>query len=78
MAGSISQIAGYAIAAGAPPFPAFVFAYSLNGFGIALQDAGANGYVAAFKYGAATKMGVLHAIYGSSLLLIFRILGIDP
>ncbi|KAK7684563.1 hypothetical protein QCA50_012510 [Cerrena zonata] len=63
--GSIAQVAGYAINCGAPPFPVFVFAYALNGFGIALQDAGANGYVAAFKKGAATKMGILHAIYGA-------------
>ena len=59
-------------------FPAFVFAYYLNGFGIALQHAGTNGYVAALKDGAATKMGVMHALYGSSLLLILRILSIDP
>lgn len=35
--GSVFQVAGYAIDAAAPPFPAFVFAFALNGFGIALQ-----------------------------------------
>jgi fucose permease len=29
-----------------------------------VQDAQANGYTASFKKGAATKMGVLHAVYG--------------
>lgn len=39
------------------------------GLGYALlkhtQDAGANGFVASLKKGAATKMGILHAVYGS-------------
>lgn len=39
-------------------------AYAINGFGLGLQDAGANGYVASYKHGAATKMGILHAVYG--------------
>ncbi len=29
-----------------------------------LQDAGANGFVASLKNNAATKMGILHAVYG--------------
>ena len=29
------------------------------------QDAGANGYVASLKDNAATKMGILHALYGT-------------
>jgi fucose permease len=65
----------------APPFPAFVLGYFINGVGVAFQvgatyelvqawlivpcqDSQANGYVAALKYDGATKMGILHAIYG--------------
>ena len=62
--GSVAQVIGYAIDTPAPPFPALVLAYAINGFGLALQDAGANGYVASYKHGAATKMGILHAVYG--------------
>ncbi|KAH9846506.1 MFS general substrate transporter [Lenzites betulinus] len=62
--GAVAQIIGYALEAPAPPFPVFVAGYFVNGFGIALQDAGANGYVASLKENTSTKMGVLHAIYG--------------
>ena len=37
VAGSIVQVIGYAIDSAAPPFPAFVLAFALNGFGLALQ-----------------------------------------
>ncbi|KAK7684562.1 hypothetical protein QCA50_012509 [Cerrena zonata] len=67
--GSVAQIVAYAIDTPAPPFPALVFAYAINGFGIALQDAGANGYVASYKHGATTKMGILHAVYGAGALV---------
>ncbi|KAI0774901.1 MFS general substrate transporter [Trametes elegans] len=66
--GSLLQIAGYAFEAPAPIFPVFVLGYFFNGFGIALQDAGANGYVASLKEGASTKMGILHAVYGAGAL----------
>ncbi|RPD61411.1 MFS general substrate transporter [Lentinus tigrinus ALCF2SS1-6] len=62
---SLAQVAGYVMEAPAPPFPVFVLGYALNGFGVALQDAGANGFVASLKDNAATKMGVLHAVYGA-------------
>jgi len=39
-------------------------AYSINGFGLSLQDAQANGFVANYKDNAAAKMGILHAAYG--------------
>ena len=35
--GSIAQCVGYALSAPAPPFPVLVLAFTLNGFGIALQ-----------------------------------------
>ncbi|PPQ74073.1 hypothetical protein CVT24_012943 [Panaeolus cyanescens] len=62
--GSCCQLVAYSIQCSAPPFPAFVFAYVLNGFGIAVQDAQANGFVAVLKRSPETKMGVLHAAYG--------------
>lgn len=62
--GSAAQVVAYAIDSPAPPFPVLVMAYAINGFGLGLQDAGANGYVASYKHGAATKMGILHAVYG--------------
>ncbi|OBZ67290.1 Bypass of stop codon protein 6 [Grifola frondosa] len=40
-------------------------AQAIGGFGIALQDAGANGFVASLKDNASTKMGILHAVYGA-------------
>ncbi|TFK92343.1 MFS general substrate transporter [Polyporus arcularius HHB13444] len=63
--GSVAQVAGYVLEIPAPPFPVFVLGYALNGFGVALQDAGANAFVASLKDDAATKMGVLHAVYGA-------------
>jgi fucose permease len=47
------------------PFPVFVLAYSINGVGMALQDAQANGFVATLKDNAEAKMGLLHAVYGT-------------
>lgn len=63
-AGGLCQIIGYAIDSPAPPFPVLILGYVFNGFGIALQDAQANGYVAGLQEGAAAKMGLLHAAYG--------------
>ena len=78
--GALAQVIGYSLAAPAPPFPVFVLAYAINGFGLSLQvsdhpvtditlfisyqDAGANGFVASLRDNAATKMGFLHAVYG--------------
>ncbi|KAF8966641.1 MFS general substrate transporter [Flammula alnicola] len=62
--GSLCQVIAYSIQCSAPPFPVFVMAYTINGAGIALQDAQANGFVATLKNHAETKMGVLHAAYG--------------
>ncbi|KAJ3530014.1 hypothetical protein NM688_g7772 [Phlebia brevispora] len=66
--GAVAQTIGYALEAPAPPFPVFVLGYAVNGFGLALQDAGANGYVASLREHAAIKMGVLHAVYGLGAL----------
>ncbi|KAI0322837.1 MFS general substrate transporter [Amylostereum chailletii] len=66
--GSLAQTIGYCFQSPAPPFPVFVIGYGINGFGLALQDAQANGYVASYKSNGATLMGVLHAVYGAGAL----------
>jgi len=40
----------------------------MNGVGMALQDAQANGFVASLKDNASEKMGMLHAAYGAGAL----------
>ncbi|KAF8137341.1 major facilitator superfamily domain-containing protein [Boletus edulis] len=65
---SVLQVIGYAIESAALPFPAFVLGYAINGIGLALQDAQANGFVASLKENAETKMGILHAAYGAGAL----------
>ncbi len=62
--GSVVQTIACSIQASAPPFPSFVIAYAINGFGESLEDAQANGFVANYKDNAAAKMGFLHAAYG--------------
>ncbi|KIJ70596.1 hypothetical protein HYDPIDRAFT_23688 [Hydnomerulius pinastri MD-312] len=66
--GSLFQVAAYSIESSAPPFPAFVFAYFINGIGLALQNAQAVGYIASFKENAETKMGISMAAYGAGAL----------
>lgn len=62
----------FSIQASAPPFPVFVIAYAINGFGGSLNDAQANGFVANYKENAAAKMGILHAAYGKGPLSILN------
>ncbi|KAJ3548188.1 hypothetical protein NMY22_g1355 [Coprinellus aureogranulatus] len=62
--GATFQIITYAIQSPAPPFPVFIIFNVVNGVGLALQDALANGFVGSLTYSAATKMGILHAVYG--------------
>ncbi|EKM74818.1 hypothetical protein AGABI1DRAFT_132859 [Agaricus bisporus var. burnettii JB137-S8] len=66
--GAVLQIIAYTIQSPAPPFPVFVMAYTINGVGIALQDAQANGFVASLRNNSETKMGLLHAAYGAGAL----------
>ncbi|KAH9973883.1 major facilitator superfamily domain-containing protein [Lactifluus volemus] len=66
--GSATQMVAFSIQASAPPFPLFVVAYAINGFGASLGDAQANGFVASYKDNAAAKMGILHAAYGAGAL----------
>ncbi|PBK59802.1 MFS general substrate transporter [Armillaria solidipes] len=66
--GSMFQVIAYALQSAALPFPAFLIAYTINGIGMAFQDAQANGYVACFQNDPETKMGILHAVYGLGAL----------
>ncbi|KAG0699326.1 MFS general substrate transporter [Suillus ampliporus] len=45
----------------------FVLGYAINGFGMALQDAQSNGFVASLKDNPETKMGILHAVRAGAL-----------
>ena len=60
----------FGIQASAPPFPLFVIAYAVNGFGTSFVDAQANGFVASYKDSAAAKMGILHAAYGKDTFIL--------
>ncbi|KAJ7572557.1 MFS general substrate transporter [Mycena floridula] len=66
--GSVFQMVAYTLQAPALPFPVFVLSYCINGIGMALQDAQANGYTAALKSNPEVKMGLLHASYGAGAL----------
>lgn len=59
-------MAAYTIQAMAPPFPAPVVPYAINGVGMALQNAQARGFVATLQDNAETKMGLLPAAYSES------------
>ncbi|GAA5863598.1 hypothetical protein JCM8547_003661, partial [Rhodosporidiobolus lusitaniae] len=61
--GAIAQIAAYALLLPTFPFPAFPCFYVLSGFGVALQDAQANAWVATLP-NAERKLSFIHASYG--------------
>ncbi|CAE6402613.1 unnamed protein product [Rhizoctonia solani] len=63
--GGVLQIIAYAILAPAPPFPVMCISYAINGFGIALQNAQANGFIAEIPNNTSAKLGLLHAGYGA-------------
>ncbi|KAL0574334.1 hypothetical protein V5O48_007616 [Marasmius crinis-equi] len=62
--GSTLQTIAYALQSANLPFPVFVMAYTINGVGLSIQDAQANGFVASLKKYTEIKMGLLHAVYG--------------
>ncbi|KAF7351272.1 MFS domain-containing protein [Mycena sanguinolenta] len=66
--GALLQVAAYSIQAPAPPFPLFAISFSLNGFGIAIQNAQTNAYVASLRLNSELYMGMLHASYGAGAL----------
>ena len=49
----------------AGPFPLMCIAFMIAGFGISLQNAHCNGFVATSGGNIATKIGFLHAAYGT-------------
>ncbi|KAL1705225.1 major facilitator superfamily domain-containing protein [Schizophyllum commune] len=61
---SALQVVAYSIQAPALDFPVLCVGYVINGVGIAIQDAQANGYVASLANNSEAKMGMLHAAYG--------------
>lgn len=60
MVGAALQAFAYALLTPAFPFPAFPVIYAVGGFGMALQDAQANVYIAG-QPNAEVKLGYLHA-----------------
>ncbi|KAJ6593097.1 major facilitator superfamily domain-containing protein [Mycena capillaripes] len=67
--GSSMQVIAYTLQAAALPFPVFVLAGVINGAGLAIQDAQANGYVASLANNSETKMGFVQAAYGAGALV---------
>ncbi|KAK4048968.1 hypothetical protein OIO90_005603 [Microbotryomycetes sp. JL221] len=67
-AGGFIQACGYVFLIPAFPFPIMPICYAIVGFGMALQDAQANAYVAILPR-ADYKMGFLHAAYGVGALV---------
>ncbi|KAF7324534.1 MFS general substrate transporter [Mycena kentingensis (nom. inval.)] len=64
--GSFLQIIGFALQAPHLPFPVFVLARTITGFGSAMQDSQGNGYVASLASNhAGTPMAIIHAAYGA-------------
>ncbi len=64
--GSVLQVAAYAMLFPPGPFPLMCVGFTMIGFGLALQNAHCNGYVASSKENVPTKIGYLHASYGTS------------
>jgi len=59
------------------PFPAFVMSYTINGIGMAVQDAQANGYTASMRDHPEARMGMLHAAYGMSVSIYIMLIGLS-
>ncbi|KAM0791850.1 hypothetical protein ACM66B_004107 [Microbotryomycetes sp. NB124-2] len=66
--GGLIQALGYIFLIPAFPFPIMPVCYAVVGFGMALQDAQANTYIAILPR-ADYKMGFLHAAYGCGALV---------
>ncbi|KZV98102.1 MFS general substrate transporter [Exidia glandulosa HHB12029] len=67
--GAICQVVAYIVQSPAPAFPVLIAFSALNGFGMAIQDAQSNGFVAVMRHNPDRKMGVLHAVYGLGALI---------
>ncbi|KAJ7485280.1 major facilitator superfamily domain-containing protein [Mycena latifolia] len=66
--GAVCQVITYTIQAPAPPFPLFVISFAINGFGVSIQNAQTNAYVASLRHNSELYMGMLHASYGAGAL----------
>jgi fucose permease len=66
--GAIVQGLASAVMALHPPFLAITICYGIAGFGIAIQDAQYNTYLAPLP-GSSTKLGIVHAMYGFGALV---------
>ncbi|KAF9047600.1 MFS general substrate transporter [Panaeolus papilionaceus] len=64
--GALTQAMSFILQGMAPSFLVFVGSFFIGGLGMAWQDAHANGFIAALH--DETKMGILHAAYGSGAL----------
>ncbi|KAI0350865.1 MFS general substrate transporter [Trametes cingulata] len=67
--GSVVQVCAYAMLGPAGPFPLMCAAFVAIGFGLSLQNAHCNGFVASLKRSSHTKMGFLHGSYGLGALV---------
>ncbi|KAF9816608.1 hypothetical protein IEO21_04009 [Rhodonia placenta] len=67
--GALLQLVGYVMMAPGGPFGVMCAAFVFTGFGIALQNAQANGFVGSLKEHARVKFGFLHASYGLGALV---------
>ncbi|RPD75475.1 MFS general substrate transporter [Lentinus tigrinus ALCF2SS1-7] len=65
--GALCQTVAFIIISPAGPFPIMCCAFVLSGFGLSLQHAHANGFVAALN--SPTKMGFMHGSYGFGALV---------
>ncbi|KAF5369044.1 hypothetical protein D9758_003096 [Tetrapyrgos nigripes] len=62
--GTCFHVAAYSVQSCAPPFPVFVLSFILAGFGSSLQNAHGNGFVGSFRRNKASRIMLLHAMYG--------------
>ncbi|KAI0350879.1 MFS general substrate transporter [Trametes cingulata] len=69
VAGSFIQVAAYGMIIPAGPFPLLCVAFVFIGFGLSMQHAHCNSYVAAVKHHTRTKLGFLHGVYGLGALV---------
>ncbi|KAI0822943.1 MFS general substrate transporter [Trametes gibbosa] len=67
--GSLCQVVAYAMLSPAGPFSLMCAGFVLIGFGLSLQNAHCNGFVASLKRSSHTKMGFLHGSYGLGALI---------
>ena len=65
--GATLQLVAYIMIAPGGPYPIMCISFCMSGFGIALQNAQANGFVGGLK-NSQIKFSILHCSYGKSIL----------